>query len=337
MGVRGMSAVQVLDGLARLPETLEYTGEFGAELVLFLPFCNWLSKAGLLHERRIKTYAGMRCFYDGLDCAEILEKTDSRGGVAPAMRMDWLPVRNEHSFDRLGRSPFHFYPDLRGKFRLLPLPAAVERASKPLLIVHNKFTREWRSQPVNFLSLELLEGLFSSLKGTCTIVYIRHGMAGQHLPGFTGDHQPSLAFADRDLLARHPEILCFDDLFAACASAGFGYDVNTFKNALYSRCYRFISSQGGGAHHIAMFSGSLLAILHRKGRDIRLAYNDGYYSFMSNPAPIRLVAENDDELLRSVPVFASAREAAGRTIPDPAQADAMESLSPWRFRAAHVG
>jgi hypothetical protein len=49
-----------------LPEILDYTGEFGAELVLFVPFCERLSANGVLQNRSIRTYAGMRCFYDQL-------------------------------------------------------------------------------------------------------------------------------------------------------------------------------------------------------------------------------------------------------------------------------
>jgi hypothetical protein len=93
--------------LGSLPELLEYTGEFGPELVLFTSFCHWLSKEGLLQKRRIVTYRGMRCFYDDLDCLEVIEKDVPRKYVPPQDRQQWLPVKNEHDFDGRGRPSRH--------------------------------------------------------------------------------------------------------------------------------------------------------------------------------------------------------------------------------------
>ena len=87
------------------PNTVEYTGEFGPELVLFLPFINWLSASGLLKNRRVKTYKGMRSFYDCFECVEIIEKDEPRRYIFPEDRRD-CPVKNEHDFDRIDRSPF---------------------------------------------------------------------------------------------------------------------------------------------------------------------------------------------------------------------------------------
>lgn len=53
--------------------------------------------------------------------------------------------------------------------------------------------------------------------------------------GFSDDHNSSEPFEDRLLLDRHPEVLCFDDLYAAHRAAGGTQDINTFKNVLYSR------------------------------------------------------------------------------------------------------
>ncbi len=43
---------------AELPETLEFTGEFGAEVNSFVPFIHWLSQAGLMRGRRIPHLRG---------------------------------------------------------------------------------------------------------------------------------------------------------------------------------------------------------------------------------------------------------------------------------------
>jgi len=315
------------EALADLPGVLEYTGEFGAELVLFIPFCNWLSRQGLLRARRIKTYLGMRCFYDGLDCLEIIEKDEPRRWVPVADRPAWLPVKNEHDFDGLGRSRRHVYSDLRARFRDFPLLPDIARG-KPLLIVHNKHTIEWGGEPLNFIPLAILDTIFRRLQRDFTIVYVRHGMEPR-APGFSEDQNASLDFADRELLAQHPDVLVFDELFRAHRRDGGTQEINLFKNVLYSHCYHFISSQGGGAHHIAQFSGSLLAILHRRGKEENWAYGDGYYGFMAGLPPIRAICRTDDELLTALLLFAGAPPVRDRVVLPPCGEAVLASLSPW--------
>lgn len=286
----------------QLPDTLDYEGEFGAELLLFLPFVTWLSKAGWLRTRRLRIYQGMRCFYDDLDCLELVEKNQLRVDVPPAYRLASLPVKDEHTFDGIGRSPFHMDPDLRRKFVARSIPAVIETPAKPLLIVHNKHNAEWYRAPVNYISLDALDAMFRALTPHFTVVYIRHAVSDVPA-GFSADRVRALPFDDRTVLAQHPDVWPFDDLYAAYKATGGPDDFNTFKNVLYSRCYRFISVQGGGAHHIACFSGSLLMVLHRKGNEDRWAYRDGYYRFVSNPAPRLAVCCNDAELIQGLDLF----------------------------------
>ena len=176
-------------------------------------------------------------------------------------------------------------------------------STKPLLIIHNKYNIEWDTGPINHIPLVMLERFFTTLKSFYTIIYIRHGLDPE--PGYSKDHNASLPWQDGELLEQHPEILSFSNLYRANLEEANGprYDLNLFKNAIYSRCYRFITSQGGGAHHIALFSGSLLAILHRQGRESEWAYFSGYYSFMTNPAPTRLICTNHEDLETLIPIF----------------------------------
>jgi hypothetical protein len=314
--------------LDSLPDLLAYTGEFGAELILFTSFCGWLSKAGLLKDRRIQTYFGMRCFYDDLDCLEVLEKNEVRCYVPPRHRPSWLPIKNEHNFDNLGRSPFHLYPDLRGRFQKLPLLPEIDSVN-PLLIVHNKYNDEWSDRgPINYIPLGALENIFRQLRHVFTIVYVRHGGGVEH-PEFSDDRGTPRPFEDRPLLDRYPEVHRFDDLYKLHRAQGGTQDLNTFKNVLYSRCYHFISSQGGGAHHIAMFSGSLLAILHRGGAEECWAYGDGYYNFMAKEPPIRAICRTEVELVRALPLFVNTTVTDDRVSMGTRSTQLLSEFSPW--------
>jgi hypothetical protein len=314
--------------LNSLPDVIDYAGEFGAELVLFLPFCNWLSNVGLLRDKQIQTYAGMGCFYTELDCAGILEKSQRRASVPPQDRPTWLPIRNEHNFDDVGRSPFHLYPDLRQKFRGVPLVPRVGSSDRPILIIHNKYNDEWSLGPIDYIPLDALDIMFKALKQEFTVVYIRHGI-GEPIAGYTEDHNDAAPFDDRALLSSHPDVLCFDDLYLTHRLQGGAQDVNTFKNVLYSRCYRFISTQGGGAHHIALYSGSLLVVLHRGGSEERWAYSDGYYGFMAPMPPIRAVCRNDDDLIRSTSLFSNSVLSDDRLLLSRGCEELLARFSPW--------
>jgi hypothetical protein len=97
---------------------------------------------------------------------------------------------------------------------------------------------------------------------------------------------------------------------------------------LLARCYRFISTQGGGAHQIAMFSGSLLVVLHRRGFEENWAYYPGYYSFIAPVPPLLAVCRSDSELMRALLVFDGSVVVNGRCLPGPAAAPILEALSP---------
>jgi hypothetical protein len=311
--------------LQTLPEVLEYTGEFGAELVLFLPFCEWLSSQGLLRDRSVCIYAGMRCFYDRLKCRDIIEKTEDRCYIAPGERPPWMPIRDEHSFDISTSKRFFNYPDLRSRFSNYTLPDEIALSKKPLLIIHNKYNIEWESAPVNYLSLASLDKLLSELESIYTIVYVRHGEDPG--PGYSQDHNTPLFLNDAEILERHPTVLSFEGLYRHRSQA---YDLNTLKNAIYSRCYHFISVQGGGAHHIALFSGSLMAILHRYGQESRWAYSSGYYGFMADPPPIRAICSNDQDLDSVIPIFSNSNFIGGKLRVDDAVKHLLQRLSPER-------
>lgn len=174
-----------------LPETLAWRGEFGAKLVLFLPFMAWLDAAGMLAGRRISTCRGMRCFSEGLGCAEIIERDEQR---PPLQRR--MPAVDEH--DLVG-NPYHLHPDLRARFRAVPLTRDPASDAAPLLVVHDKYTRDRFGEPVNFLEEATLGALLTRLKETFRGAYIRHGKEPLP-PGYSQDRTDILPLGDDAVL-----------------------------------------------------------------------------------------------------------------------------------------
>ncbi len=317
---------------ADLPALLDYTGEFGTELITFLPFVTWASRQGWLRGRRVRSYRGMRCFYAHLDCDAVEEKPEPRHWVRPQERPAWLPIRDEDSFDGT-RAPCdrHAYPDLRAMFRDVELRAPSLDGTLPILVVHNKYNREWTfGRPVNFLSPAVLDEIFGLLGAQYRIVYIRHGMGRAEEDSYAPDqNRPLAGLGDEEVLARHPKVLNFDTLFAEHVAAGGEPDLNLFKNGLYARCWHFISAQGGGSYQCAYFSGALLMILHRAGIEHTWPYH-GYFRWLADP-PVQLaVPMKDVQLMRGVRLFNLPRIVRGRAVVGEGRRTLLENLSPTR-------
>lgn len=250
----------------------------------------------------------------------------SQAPAPPAQRPLRLPVRDEHSFDGQGRCPFHFPPDLRAKFANRPdRPGFV--FGKPILVIHNEYNTEWAAGP-----LEVLDSPFHALKASVTIVYIRHGIAATQ-PGYVEDHNRFQQFDDRAVLERRLDVICFDTLFSVYCNSGGTTDINTFKNMLYRSCHHFITTQGGGAYQIAMFSGSVMIILHRRGNEEDWAYGHGHFGFMAAVPPVRVVCRDTAGLLEALPLLHHTKITGDRVLLDPENAPLLEKFSPWTIAA----
>jgi hypothetical protein len=301
---------------ADLPDLLAFAGEFGAEVNSFVPFVYWLHRANLMHGRRIQTYQGMRPFYFFLEPDQIEEVTTLRQFVFPQHRPEWLPNRDDH---QSSRSPFEMFPDYRSHYR-----DGLFNLGRPLLIIHNKVTPEWGGPPRNMLSLGLLDALFEQFSLRFHIVYLRAGLLGTP-NGYSLDHQPELPFDDLALLRRHGRVEVFDEMAASLADA---MSYNEAKLRLYAHADFHITVQGGNAHLLSMFSGGMVAILHRAGQETRHSYAHGHFSYAAAPPPRWLICRTEADVLRCVPLFRDAVLANGQVLLPPAHAATLRALSP---------
>ena len=304
--------------LRHLPETLEYVGEFGSELMCFLPTVYWLHRSGFLVHRKVRLYEGMESFYYFLPRGQITTKRELRVSLPADQRPLFLANRTEHITIQ---SPAALFPDYRKYFSA---NYSVE-FDKPICVIQNKYCVEWGIGPINYLSVEFLDSAFSRLKAKFQIIYFRQGLR-KAAAGFSADHNTPLPFSDHEVLARHPEVLIFEDLLDRHPE----FDYNTLKNAIFSKTHLFIASQGGGTYHSSLFSGSLLAINHKSGQEVRFSYAEGFYRLASNPAPVLLICGSDQQLERSLDVFVNSEAVDGRLLISPAVANVVAELKPPR-------
>ena len=94
-----------------LPNQLEFSGEFGSEIALFIPFLRFLDRYDCLLDRKIITYSGMEIFYKASKLPIPDIKYEKRTFLYSHELMPWLPIWNIHSYNNGIKSIFHDFPN----------------------------------------------------------------------------------------------------------------------------------------------------------------------------------------------------------------------------------
>jgi hypothetical protein len=274
---------------------LEYTGEYGPEITTFIPLVHWLKRQGLLVDRRVVTYRGMEPYYFFLDGGEFLAKDERRLKLAPRER-SW-PTNNTHTATR---KPWHDPPDYRSFYA-----KRARSFEKPTLFIQNKFAVEWGIGPINFLPIRSLQGLLMLAVDKFQIVFSRPVV--QRSAGYSNDHSEYCDYPDLDLVRHTNGVLILEDVARAEERP-----YNEVKLEFLAGAHLFVAVQGGSAHILAAFGNSLLAILHRYGKELPHAYSHGPYKYLSHTPPELYVARSDPEFRRAIEVILSAQFIDGR-------------------------
>jgi hypothetical protein len=291
--------------LLRLKKTgkIEYTGEYGVEITTFIPLVHWLKQEGLLFDRKVLTYRGMRPYYFFLDDDEFGAKDDSRAYV-PAHARDW-PTNSTYTATR---KAWHRPPDYRAFY--------ITRArtfSRPTLFIQNKFTVEWGYGPINYLPLTHLNRLLSLTARKFQIVFSRPSVRNSG-SGYSADGDLYSDYPDFDVVRQFQDVLVLEEI-----AARENRPYNEVKLEVLAGTHLFFAVQGGSADILAAFGNSLLAILHRRGDELPHAYQRGPYKYLSNDPPKLLIARNDAELDSAISVFASANVVDDKVVCDPGE------------------
>jgi hypothetical protein len=258
----------------QLPKVIEYTGEFGTEIVTFLPFIYNLYLNGLLENRKVSTYLGMKSYYYFLSRRKLIERTENRFWVPPGER--WWPSSNEHQ-----RVPIsgEQYPNFERA-----------KANKALLYIQNKYCMEWGGGPINFLSLDVLQQIFEKTKGKCNIVYTRQGiLSNDSKLGISIDRNTEVDFGDLALCEKYPHVRVLEKRGIADFRS-----YNSRKLFWINRAFLLIGVQGGSNFPWAYFNKEAM-ILHKRGRETEFSYEFGFYRYLSNP-PLELKVVDNDQV-----------------------------------------
>jgi hypothetical protein len=156
-----------------------------------------------------------------------------------------------------------------------------DRFGKPLIFISNKYRKEWRRAPVNYLSVDVLRRLLAYLTPRYHIVYKRH--TGEILKDFE-DKEKDLG--DKAMI-RHefPDVVLFEQLMTTTTTTTTGRvmaddpeDENLLMFTLMAASSGFVSVQGGLAVASSYFGGSNI-ILIKRGEELKSGSYGYFYRF----------------------------------------------------------
>ena len=260
----------------QLPKIIKYEGEFGPEIVSFLPFVYNLYLRGLIGDHKVSTYSGMKPYYYFLDRKNFIESNDRRYWLPPEER--WWPGSNEHNrISILGEK----YPKI----------VKLQKDEK-VLFIQNKYCLEWEGGPINYLSLDVLSEIFEKTKNKCKVLYSRQGIFSTDANlGISIDHNTELEFQDLALCKSFSHVKIIEERGLINFRS-----YNSKKLHWISKASFLAGVQGGSNYPWVYFNKDAL-ILHKRGRESEFSYVRGFYSYLSSP-PLQLrVVDNDETFL----------------------------------------
>jgi hypothetical protein len=262
-----------------LPGIIQYEGEFGPEIVTFLPFVYNLHIRGLLKNRRISTYSGMKPYYYFLGPRKLIERTENRFFLPPGDR--WWPHSDEHQRIPISGETYPSFKRFRKKTNVL--------------FIQNKYCVEWDEGPINFLSLETLRKIFESTEGKFKVVYSRQGIiTNEAALGISIDHNKEMHLEDLALCESFPHVIVLEKRRITDFRS-----YNSRKLYWIDRALLLAGVQGGSNYPWTYFKKDSV-ILHKRGRETEFSYQQGFYNYLSNPPLALKVVHNDETFIEEI-------------------------------------
>ncbi len=167
---------------------------------------------------------------------------------------------------------------------------------KPLLIINNKYTVEWKRPPSNFIDVETLKIIIEKFYEKYQLIYLRP--IGKE-DGYWNDSQDIPPFNDYEILTDYPNVITMFNLMQEYT----GISYNEMQMFLFSNCDKFISVAGGASVLCSFFGGT--NIIYRNGAtkadDRKIWHTDSHLKTLNNSKIIGV--NNFDSLIKEVEVW----------------------------------
>lgn len=145
----------------------------------------------------------------------------------------------------------------------------------PLIIIYNKYTDEWKWEPINFIDTKTLVQMCEILYQDFQIIYIRPH-AHNIKKWYSVDNQKFHDLNEHSILKeKFPKIILFEELLQQYPQ----YTFNEIQLMVFANCENFISVQWGGSRLCSYFGWKNI-IYHRCWRELNTyQYRDFYPKF----------------------------------------------------------
>lgn len=230
--------------------------EFGYELLSSVPYAYNLHLKGELDE----TLSGYdtKCLYffspkhTETDCKRSWDNMNSLWSQKfPNIHIH----RPQLDWDVFSPPPFkEFYSDKSIVFK------------KETIVIFNRYNYEWGQPPINYLDIPTLDKLFTLLSEDYQVVYINIKGHKQYYDGVD-----PLELGDDELLLQHPNVISINQLIDLYPNLTY----NEIQLRLFSKCEKYISSNGGQLILSAYFGGENI-IFSKKCRELGPEVNSFY-------------------------------------------------------------
>jgi hypothetical protein len=258
-------------------KTIAFHGEFGPELQFVLTFAYWHYKNGTLKETQSCPNMAEFYFFSS-NHKEIFDLRSNEGNY----NFEVPRVLYSHNYNMK-------------KWLAVPLKEIYQNDiyvfEKPILIVANRYNMEWNGPPISFLSIEMLQFIFDSLKEDYTIIYNRPG--AKHI---TMDNSEIYELNEINWIrANYPEVILMDDLYQE--NKGNARNFNHLQLMVYANAENFISTHGGTSVLASYFKGTNI-ILSKYGPEHTFGCYQTLYPKLSGARIFH--AKTDEELRRLI-------------------------------------
>ena len=272
-----------------------FLGEFGFELCIHIPFVNYLFENNAINVCHVMK--SMVAWYAFLP-SSIIVICDDKTRSQVLIKLSQYPVvlcsyKYANRFLRLDETvhqsmydiDLYKPPVLKGRYHADSFLFEKD-LTKPLLIVHNKYSIEWEQQPVNFLSVQCVKELVDSFCKKYCVVYIH---PTNNTSSYVQDKQTLLQF-------EIPHDLWGHGYTIQSLMSKYDLPYNQLQLALHDKCSRFISVQGGSSRIASYFNGTNV-ILHKQGSELEAGSYVGYFGKLSQ---VKIFVVEDEKELMSV-------------------------------------
>jgi len=256
-------------------KTIAFNGEFGPELQFVLPFAYWHYKNGTLKETQ-SCHNMAEFYFFSPNHKEVFDIRSNEGNYN--FEVPRVLYSHNYNMKKWLKVPLkHMYKN------------SIYTFEKPILIVANRYNMEWNGPPISFLSIEMLQFIFSTLKDSYTIIYNRPG--ANHI---TMDNSEIYELNEFNWIkANHPEVILMHDLYEE--NKGNARNFNHLQLMVYANAENFISTHGGTSV-LASYFGGTNVILSKQGPEHVFGCYHKLYPKLSDA---KIFHAKTDEQLRS--------------------------------------